>query len=104
MTPQHRQRPPSSRELTLAATPRIPEGVLSQELAGETVLLNLNTSTYFGLDPMGTRMWQLVQEGRSLRAISDVLLQEYDVAPEVLTRDLFKLVRTLRDEGLLEDV
>jgi len=88
----------------LAITLRIPEGVLSQDLAGETVLLNLNTSAYFGLDLMGTRLWQLVKEGRSLRAIYDVLLQEYDVAPEVLQRDLFKLVRTLQDEGLLEDV
>ncbi len=104
MTPQHRQRPPRSREFTLAITLRIPEGVLSQDLAGETVLLNLNTSAYFGLDLMGTRLWQLVKEGRSLRAIYDVLLQEYDVAPEVLQRDLFKLVRTLQDEGLLEDV
>ncbi len=88
----------------MAITLRIPEGVLSQDLAGETVLLNLNTSAYFGLDLMGTRLWQLVKEGRSLRAIYDVLLQEYDVAPEVLQRDLFKLVRTLQDEGLLEDV
>jgi hypothetical protein len=52
---------------------------LSSNMGGETVILNLADSTYYGLDPVGTRVWDLVQEPKTVREVVDTLLQEYEV-------------------------
>jgi hypothetical protein len=87
--------------INLDSRVRILDDVLFQELQGEAVLLNLNTGVYFGLDPVGTRIWQLLQEDGALPTVAEALLREFDVAPEELTRDLLDLVCRMRQEGLL---
>jgi hypothetical protein len=77
------------------------DDVLFQELQGEAVLLNLKTGVYLGLNPVGTRIWQLLQEDGSLARVRDTLLREYDVAPEQLTSDLLTLVGQMEQQGLL---
>ncbi|MBI4526968.1 MAG: PqqD family protein [Deltaproteobacteria bacterium] len=80
----------------------VPQNVLLQELGGESVLLNLNTEYYFGLDETGTRMWSALTSSATIEAAFDVLLSEYDVAPAVLRRDLGALAENLIKHGLLE--
>jgi hypothetical protein len=57
----------------------VPADVLIQELQGESVLLNLRTGRYFGLDEVETRMWTVLTTAEPLRAAYDTLLAEYDV-------------------------
>jgi len=71
-----------------------------QEIGGEGVILDLATSTYFGLDEVGVRLWQLLQTNPDLRAACDTLLSEYDVEPDQLEQDLLKLVAQLGEAGL----
>jgi hypothetical protein len=87
--------------VTLQSTIRIPEDVLFQELHGEGVLLNLKTGVYFGLDPVGRRVWQLLQEHATLRAVLDAMLAEYDVAESQCTTDLLTLVTEMRQHHLV---
>jgi len=75
--------------------------VLHQELDGETVLLNLANESYFGLDEVGTRIWQVLAETSSLPDVVTRLLAEYDVAPEQLRDDVERLVTQLADAGLV---
>ena len=75
--------------------------VLAQELAGETVLLDLASESYFGLDTVGTRIWQLLEQGRGQEEIVDTLLGEYDVERGVLERDVEELLGRLSDSGLI---
>ena len=75
--------------------------VISQEVSGETVLLDLQSEHYFGLDEVGTRNWQLVQECGELQAVYDTLLAEYDVAPEQLLHDMEKLLTAIQTAGLV---
>lgn len=79
----------------------VPEAVLTRELDGESVLLNLENETYFGLDAVGTRMWTLLTASPSIQAAYEALLAEYDVAPETLRHDLQALVDQLLANGLL---
>ena len=88
--------------VSLNAQVRIPEGVLFKELAGETVLLNLNTGVYFGLDAIGSRIWQLIQDGRSLQQLLAILLDEFDVDRARGEADLTTLVSSLCEHGLLQ--
>ena len=53
--------------------------VISQEVSGETVLLDLNSEHYFGLDEVGTRIWQLIDSSGNLQEIYDTMLNEYEV-------------------------
>ncbi len=75
--------------------------VMSQEVSGETVLLDLASESYFGLDEVGTRVWQLLQEGGSLQRVFDTMLKEYEVEPEQLTADLDELLTKLSESGLV---
>ena len=78
-----------------------PSDVVAREVGEETMLLNLASGTYFGLDPVGGRFWQLLEEGKSATEARDALLQQYDVAPEELDRDLEKLLADLAAHGLV---
>ncbi len=80
----------------------ISKEVLAQELAGETVLLDLGSDTYFGLDAVGTRVWQLLQEGLDASAMVATLLEEYAVEREVLKKDIAELLDRLQQAGLIK--
>jgi hypothetical protein len=80
---------------------RVSDGVVFRELDGEAVLLNLDSGMYFGLDRVGTRVWQLIEEHGRLDAVVERLLEEYDVAPDVLRADVATLVTALVDKGLV---
>jgi hypothetical protein len=82
----------------------VPENVLVQELDGEAVLLDLKSETYFGLDDVGIRMWQVLTTSASIQNAYEALLDEYDVTPEQLLQDLNELVTRLVEQGLLEVV
>jgi len=93
-----------SQVVSLSSRVRIPDGILSNLLESELVLLNLNTGVYFSLDPVGTRIWQLVQahQSQSLQAVLDMLTKEYDVDTARCTHDLLHLVLRLQENDLLE--
>ena len=74
---------------------------LSQAVAGETVLLDLRSEKYFGLNAVGTRVWDLLQETDDVRAIRNRLLSEYEVAEAQLDADLNDLLGRLLDAGLV---
>jgi hypothetical protein len=79
----------------------VPSNVLIRFLEQESVLLNLETEKYFGLDAVGTRMWQLATSAPTLDAALSQLLEEYDVAPEALRSDLSGLLEHLTENGLI---
>jgi len=80
----------------------IPEAVYTQEVDDETVLLDVESGKYFGLDPVGTRMWQLLREHGTLRTTYETMLTEYEVEPERLEKDLIELTETMIEKGLAE--
>ena len=82
----------------------ISEDVLFQEVGGETVLLDLASEQYFGLDAVGTRIWQLLGEGADRETVVDVLHEEYDVRRETLAEDVAKLLDELAEAGLIRRV
>ena len=81
---------------------RVSKDVLAQELAGETVILDLASENYFGLNEVGTRVWALIGEGLEPAAVVDALLEEYEVERAVLVKDVDDLLERLREAGLIE--
>ena len=75
--------------------------ILTQEVGGETVILDLKTESYFGLDETGTRIWQLLQEQKDIQSITETMLNEYDVEEDQLKKDIQNLLSKLNEAGLI---
>jgi hypothetical protein len=71
-------------------------------VSGEAVILGMNDSIYYGLDPVGARIWALVQQPTSLGAVVHTLTAEYDVTAERALVDLVSLAGSLLERDLLE--
>jgi hypothetical protein len=87
--------------ISFADRATIPPNVLIRFLDQESVLLNLNTEKYFGLDAVGTRMWQLVTSAPTIEAACVQLLDEYQVDSETLRSNLAELLDHLVENGLI---
>ena len=79
----------------------VPKHVLVRFVEKESVLLNLETECYYGLDETGTRMWQVVTSASSIDNAYAELLSEFDVEAEMLRQHLSELLGRLVDLGLL---
>lgn len=81
---------------------KIPNDVLISHLQEESVLLNLDSERYFGLDDVGTRMLSVLGSSDSIATAYESLLEEYDVDGQVLRHDLLVLVESLLQKGIVE--
>jgi hypothetical protein len=79
----------------------VPDDVLISQLQEESVILNLDSERYYGLDDVGTRFLSVLTSSESVEAAYEQLRNEYDVDPQVLRSDLLALVENLLDQGLL---
>src|SRR5262245_42941271 len=80
----------------------VTQDTLINVLEGESVLLNLKSENYFGLDPVGTRMWTLLTTSDSIQSAYEALLDEYDVGADKLRLDMQGLIEELIANGLME--
>lgn len=87
-------------ELTMRAL--VPPHVLIRRLDGESVLLNLESERYFGLNATGTRMWELVTSKPCIALALEKLQEEYEVQPEILRNHLTQFLSGLVENGLLQ--
>ena len=88
-----------SQQSCIAATKNQVSGDL---LDGEVVILNLKDGVYYGLNSIGSRIWALIQEPRTVREVRDTLLQEYEIEEECCTQELLALLQDLASHELIE--
>ena len=87
--------------MSLSDKVTIPVQVMAREVGDETVILNLADGTYYGLDAVGARIWQLMAKGQTLSQVCEVMLAEYEVTRENIERDVLALVQTLLERKLV---
>jgi hypothetical protein len=80
----------------------VPEDVVYRDVLGEAMILHLGTGTYFGLDPVGSRVWQLIAERGALASVCTAMAEEFDAPAEQIRADVLALVETLVDKRLLD--
>lgn len=88
--------------LTRDARLKIPDQVVTRQVGDETVILNLESGTYFGLDQVGSRFLELLQEEGSLAVVVAKMLEEYEVSETELQTDILKLAQEMLANELLE--
>jgi hypothetical protein len=80
----------------------LPRDVLISNVQDESVILNLDSERYFGLDEVGTRFMTLLTTSATIQAAFDVLIEEYDVDAAVLRQDLSEMLERLLEQGLVK--
>ena len=75
---------------------------VSCDFGGEAAILNLKNGIYYGLDPVGTRIWNLIQQPRTFRELRNILISEYDVDAARLESDMLDLLSRLAGNQLVE--
>jgi coenzyme PQQ synthesis protein D (PqqD) len=78
-----------------------PEQV-SCPLGDESAILNLKNSVYYGMNPVGTRVWNLLKQPRKIADLRDAIVDEYEVDSDRCGHDVLELLEKLRGEGLIE--
>jgi hypothetical protein len=87
--------------MNLSQTLILSPDVISQEVSGETVLLDLRSECYFDLYSVGTRIWQLIRDSGELRAIYKTLLEKYEVEEAKLQTYLEAVLTDASEQGLI---
>ena len=72
------------------------------ELVEEVVILDLHSGVYYGLNPVGARVWSLIQEPKTVRTVLERLIEEYEVDPVCCETDLLALLEDLAGRKLVE--
>lgn len=75
---------------------------ISSGLENETIVLELQSGAYYGLNEISTRIWELLQQPVSIECLRDTVLEEYDVSADICERDLYQFLSKLLDVGLIE--
>ena len=78
------------------------EGQVSSDLAGETVILDVKSGIYYGLNGVATRIWQLIQEPCAVREVYETLLQEFEIDAERCEHEVLALLQDLAFKRLIE--
>lgn len=80
----------------------IPHHVVHRTLASETVLLNIETGHYYGMDETGGRFFAVLRDAGSVESAVAVLTREFDAPPEQIRADMLRYCGELLQHGLIE--
>ena len=79
------------------------EQALESRVGEETVILHLERDIYYGLDQLGTRIWQLLKDGMAPVAISDIVVREYGASREAIEADMRRFLSDLYAHAIVVD-
>ena len=77
-------------------------GLIEAEVDGELVALHVDNGTCYGFNGTATRIWTMIDEPKRLAELRDMLVREYDVAPDLCEAQLVDLLKDLEADGLVE--
>jgi len=79
----------------------VADEVVSCDLDGEAAILNIKDGIYYGLDPVGAKIWNFIQKPKVIGDIIEIIYDEYDVDKDQCTNDIFELIGELLKNGLV---
>ena len=101
MNDEHKN-PIRADKISIHAVVVLSKDQVSADLDGETAILNLKNGVYYGLDEVGSKIWNLIKKPKQVREVRDAILDEYDVEPDRCERDLCALFEKMLTAGLIE--
>ena len=88
--------------LSLQTTVMVSSQQVSCPLGDEAAILNMKNSVYYGVNPVGATVWNLLKQPKTVAEIRDAILEEYEVEEKRCEQDLLTLLEEMRSEGLIE--
>jgi hypothetical protein len=80
----------------------ISDDVVSCDLDGETAILNIESGIYYGLDPIGAKIWNSLQKPCSISYLVNLIINEYNVTEKRCKTDIFELLNDFINNGLVK--
>ena len=93
-----------SKELGLNNTVVHAQGLVAADMDGETVMMNIETGKYYGLDGIGSCIWELIEEPHTVCEVVHALLADYDVDEKTCQNDVVAFLNKLCNQGLVDIV
>jgi hypothetical protein len=78
------------------------EEIVASDIDGETVMMSVENGEYYGLDNIGSRIWELIQKPIKVSDLIDTLLERFDVDRETCEKDVLTFLNELNDDKILE--
>jgi hypothetical protein len=94
--------PNDNRDISTSSVVAATKDQVSSDLAGETILLSMQSAMYYGLDEVASRIWELVRDPIQVSEISETIAREYDVERPRCEADVIEFLRELETKGLIE--
>ena len=88
-------------ELNLSTIVCRHDDILSSSIDEETILLSIENSKYYGIDPVGSTIWQIMETPISLESIITALQSQYNVPRKQCHDDVFQFVESLLKKNLI---
>ena len=89
-------------QITASTTVTISGDQVSCDLGGESAILNMANGVYYGLNAVGARVWELIQEPKQVSEVRDVITAEYEVEPSQCEQDIVNLLSQMDEQGLIQ--
>lgn len=80
------------------------EDLLSSDIDGEIVMMSIENGSYYGVNPIGSRIWDIVRNPVKVSDIISVLLKEYDVSKDICEKDVLTFLNTLYNERIIQTI
>ncbi|MFN8579069.1 MAG: lasso peptide biosynthesis PqqD family chaperone [Candidatus Sericytochromatia bacterium] len=77
------------------------DSLVASELDDGLVMMSLENSSYYGLDPIGKRVWEILEEKTSVENLISKLIEEYDISKDECQKDILELLNSFAKENLI---
>ena len=78
------------------------EEIVAGDIDGEIVMMSIENGKYYGLDEIGSRIWELIEKPVKVADLIDTLVERFDEAREICERDVLKFLNELNEDNILE--
>ena len=78
--------------------------IIFSEMDGETVMMSIEKGEYYGINPIGSRIWGLLDSPKKVSELCDTLLPDYDVTPEQCAQDVLSFLNRMAEKGIIKIV
>ena len=75
--------------------------ILSAEVENEVVLMSIDKGTYYGLNPVGARVWSLLGKPVPVHEMCEKIVEEFEVTLEQCQEEVLGLLKDLQEQGLI---
>ncbi len=76
--------------------------MLSAEIGGEAIMMSIEKGAYFGLNPVATRIWDLIEQPKSIAELIQTITDEYEVSAEQAAEDVQAFVADMIERGIAQ--